>query len=91
MNDIYKLLLELCKDEIEEYKELVEFDPHLDFIEEDIEDMLYHFYNINIDEFEQLIEKLLPLCEKDKSPLTEILYRSFATDNHWLIKKKVDA
>lgn len=79
--DIYELLAHLS-----ELKEPGVFD-----IEDDssLEDFLYDYYGINIEEFENLINDLLPLCDKAKSPLTDKLYQGFGTGNYWLIKKEV--
>ena len=85
MNDIYELALELCKDYIEDYKEVSEFDENN---ESDLEALLYYSYEINIEDFEKLINVLVPLIEVGKSPLTEKIYQGFAIDGHWLIKKE---
>lgn len=79
--DIYELLAHLA-----ELKEPGVFD-----IEDDssLEDFLYDCYGINIEEFENLINDLLPLCDKAKSPLTDKTYQGFGTGNYWLIKKEV--
>lgn len=91
MDDIYELILELCKDDIIEFKNSIDCPIDEDLDEWGMDNLLYYCFEININYFTDLIEKLLPLCEKAKSPLTEILYQGFATDEHWLIKKEVNA
>lgn len=54
-----------------------------------LEDFVYDYYMIDVDSFSNLINDLLPLCDKDESPLTGTLYQGFGTDNVWLVKKEV--
>ena len=60
-------------------------------LEDDIEleNFLYDHYNIDIESFTELIDDLLPLCDKGISPLTEIAYQGFGKDNVWLIYRIV--
>ena len=85
MDDIYELALELCKDYIDDYKEVSEFD---EFEESNIEQLLYYSYEITIEDFEKLINKLIPLATLGKNPLTEKIYQGFGVNGHWLIKKE---
>ena len=45
---------------------------------EDLGELLFDEFNIDLNIFENLIEKLMPLCEVGHSPLTGISYRGFA-------------
>ena len=45
---------------------------------EDLDELLFDEFNIDLNIFENLIEKLMPLCEVGHSPLTSISYRGFA-------------
>ena len=42
---------------------------------EDLDELLFDEFNIDLNIFENLIEKLMPLCEVGHSPLTDISYR----------------
>lgn len=88
MNDIYELALELCKDYIEDYKEYYSIKIEDDLIDSEIEDLFFDTFNITFEDFEKLIDVLIPLIEVGKSPLTEKIYQGFAIDGHWLIKKE---
>lgn len=64
-----------------------------EFYEDDEDDIfenyIYERYGCDIEQFEELINYLLPLCAVGKSPLTDKLYQGFGTGNLWLIKKEV--
>ena len=80
--DLYELVLYLAK-----LKETDIYDD--DSGEKDLEEFIYDHYEINIENFGNLIKDLLPLCDKGESPLTNKLYQGFGIDNFWLIKQEV--
>jgi len=53
-----------------------------------LDDFLNNQYGISIDDFEDLINDLLPLCDKAQSAITETWYRGFGTGSFWLYKEK---
>ena len=72
--------------------ELISFLTKLDrddHDDSDLEDELYRMFEIDIEQFENLIKHLLPLCCIAESPLTGKLYQGFGTENIWLIKKEI--
>lgn len=97
MYELYELIEVLCKNEILEYRSIMELPSELeserytmDLEESELEQILYDKYDINIDNFEYLIKDLLPLCEHAESELTSNWYRGFGKDGLWLIKKRSD-
>lgn len=80
--DIYELLAHLA-----ELKEPGVFDLE---DEESLEEFIWNNYEINLENFNNLINDLLPLCDKAKSPLTDKLYQGFGTGNYWLVKKEAE-
>lgn len=87
--ELHELLEAIFEKEICEYKEKkgYEFDDELDLSE--LEEILYEHYDMNLDQLEMIVERLLPLCSLGKSPLTSNWYQGFAKDNIWIIKRKV--
>lgn len=74
-NDIYELLGEVC---------------HLPGADErDLEDELFDQYGIDVDCFQALIDRLLPLCRIEKSPLTGKFYQGFGSDTTWLYRQEL--
>ena len=88
MEDIYELALELCKDYIDDYKKCNEIDDRKNLNESDIHNLVYYTFNIEFNDFEDLINSLIPLAMLGKSPLTEKIYQGFGVNDHWLIKKE---
>jgi len=80
--EIYELIAYLAKQK----------DPILykDIKYEDLESFIYHEYGIDIQNFIDLIENLLPLCDVAKSPLIDTIYQGFGTGSFWLVKKEKD-
>ena len=76
-DDLYELIAYLAQINRDEYED------------SDLEEALYNQFDITMEQFENLIEKLLPLCCIAESPLTNKLYQGFGTNNIWLIKKEV--
>ena len=59
---------------------------------EDLDELLFDEFNIDLEIFENLIEKLMPLCEVGHSPLTGTSYRGFADvkNGFWLEKIEIE-
>ena len=87
--ELYDLLEALFDKEIQEYKEKqgYEFDDELDLSE--LEEILYEHCDMNFDQLDLIVERLLPLCQVGKSELTDKIYQGFGKDNMWIIKKEV--
>ena len=87
--ELYDLLEGIFEKEIREYKEEqgYEIDDDLDISE--LEEILYNECDMNFDQLYLIIEKLLPLCQIGKSPLTDKVYQGFAKDNLWIIKREI--
>lgn len=75
-DDLYELLIYLNDDT-----------PDLE--ESELEDFLFDRYEINIENFRELISDLLHLCSVGKSEITGIEYRGFGINNTWLVKEKI--
>lgn len=58
--------------------------------EESLESFVWEYYHVDIEDFEDLITDLLPLCTIAQSPLTGIWYRGFGTEDTWLLNKKIE-
>lgn len=58
---------------------------------DDLEYLFYEKYNIDQENFERLINELLPMIEVAKSPLTKQLYKGFANRDKemWLVRIEV--
>jgi hypothetical protein len=46
-------------------------------------------FNMDFNDFEAIINKLLPLCAESISPLTKSYFRGFEADGEWLYKQKI--
>ena len=56
-----------------------------------IEEKLYDEFGIDLEIFTRLINKLTPLIDVGKSPLTNELFKGFSNQNGlWLLKMRVD-
>lgn len=55
-----------------------------------IEEKLSQEFDISFESFHELIERLLPLIEVQKSDLTKTLYKGFGKDGLWLVKTEVN-
>jgi len=55
-----------------------------------IEEHLIEEFNIDFDMFCELINRLVPLIEVGKSPLTDEIFKGFAKDGMWLSKIKIN-
>ena len=87
--ELYELLEIIFEKEIIAYKinQGYELDDELD--EDELEELLYEHCDMNFDQLEMIIERLIPLCAVDNSPLTGNWYQGFAKDYMWIIKRKV--
>lgn len=87
--ELYELLESIFEKEIREYKEEqgYEIDDELDISE--LEEILYNECDMNFDQLDLIIERLLPLCQIAKSELTNKVYQGFGKDNIWIIKREV--
>ena len=55
----------------------------------ELEQSLWENYEISIENFEQLINDLIPFCHIEKSPLTGKWYQGFGTDKFWIIRREI--
>lgn len=87
--ELCELLEALFDKEIREYKEEqgYTFDDELDISE--LAKILYNECDMNFDQLNLIVERLLPLCQIDKSKLTNKVYQGFGKNNMWIIKKEV--
>lgn len=80
MIDVYELVGHLCN-----------LDEDADY--EDVHDALYEKYEIDLHNFEKIIEDLLPLIDVGVSPLTGTKFKGFAVAENghgfWLAKIEV--
>jgi hypothetical protein len=55
---------------------------------ENLDELLVDKFNIDMDSFDMVVGKLVPLIEMDESPLTGDLYKGFADRDNglWLLK-----
>lgn len=55
-----------------------------------IENKLYEELNIDLDEFREIISRLLPLVEVGQSPLSRKIFKGFADKENkcWLVKRE---
>lgn len=58
--------------------------------EESLESFVWEYYHIDIEDFERLINDLIPLCTVGQSPLTNLWYRGFGTGSLWLLNKRIE-
>ena len=76
------------------FEELVAYVLNVDCDEnwDDLEDMLFDEYNIGFEEFQKLLNKLLPMCMQAESPLTGKMFCGFADKSKgmWLLKVEVN-
>lgn len=80
--DIYELVAHLA-----EQKEPGVYDLDDD---ESLEEFVYDYYQLDIENFAIILNDLLPLCTIAQSPLTGTWYRGFGTENTWLFNKKIE-
>ena len=87
--ELYDLIEAIFEKEIREYKKKqgYEIDDELDISE--LEEILYNECDMNFDQLDLIIERLLPLCQIAKSELTDKVYQGFGKDNIWIIKREV--
>jgi len=83
MDDIYELMAYLLSTKYPD----IDFE---DMSESEIADYFHQHYNINEDDFSNLVYDLLPLCDKTKSELTGNTYSGFGINNMWLINIKLN-
>ena len=59
---------------------------------DDLEDMLFDEDNIGFEEFQKLLNRLLPMCMQAESPLTGKMFCGFADKSKgmWLLKVEVN-
>ena len=58
--------------------------------EDDVDDALMEKFDIDLDQFQKLVSKLLPLCTKEVSPLSRRTYRGFASDGCFIMREEID-
>jgi hypothetical protein len=49
-------------------------------------ELLFDRFGVDLPNFAELIEALLPFCAVDKSPLTGTVYRGLAKDGYFVVK-----
>lgn len=87
--ELYELIEVICEEEIIDYKINQGYDLNNDLEDSELEEILYNICDINIEQLEIIIERLLPLCQIAKSELSGKLYQGFGKNNIWIIKKEV--
>lgn len=87
--ELYELLEVIFEKEIIAYKENQGYEPEDELEEEELEEILYEHFDMNLDQLEMIVERLIPLCAIDKSPLSGNWYQGFAKDDMWIIKRKI--
>ena len=87
--ELYDLIEAMFPKEIKEYRNSMGMEDDEDLENNELDDILYNECDINLEQLELLIERLLPLCEHAKSDLTGTVYRGFGKDGIWLIRQEV--
>ena len=54
-----------------------------------IEEELYNMFEIDLENFSEIVNRLLPLIDVGESPITKEKYKGFSTGNSWLAKVPV--
>lgn len=87
--ETFELLNTILEKEIKVYKIKNGYELEDDLELYELEDLLYQECDMNLDQLELIIERLLPLCQIAKSELTDKVYQGFGKDNMWIIKREV--
>lgn len=87
--ETFELLNTIFEKEIKVYKIKNGYELEDDLELYELEDLLYQECDMNLDQLELIIERLLPLCQIAKSELTDKVYQGFGKDNMWIIKREV--
>ena len=87
--EVCELVKAMFPIETKEYEKSIGMSDDEELKPHEIEDILYNKCDITLDQFDSIIEKLLPLCEHVKSELTGTAYRGFGKDGVWLIRQEV--
>lgn len=61
----------------------------IDADENIIEEHIYAEFGIDLEQFTELINRLLPMIDVGKSPLTNKRYKGFAQPGIWLVKIEI--
>ena len=64
--------------------------PETDADEAAIEEQFGEKYGIDLITFSDLVEKLVPMCAMDKSPLTNTFRKGFVRDGAYIVKITTD-
>ena len=51
-----------------------------------IEEELYNQFEMDLENFSEVVNRLLPLIDVGESPITKEKYKGFSTGNSWLAK-----
>ena len=54
-----------------------------------IEEELYNQFEIDLENFSEIVNRLLPLIDVGESPITKEKYKGFSAGNSWLAKVPV--
>lgn len=46
--------------------------------------------NVDLQQFQRIVERLIPLIQVGQSPLTKKIYKGFAEDSVWLVKSEIE-
>ena len=87
--EIFELLNTILEKEIKVYKIKEGYGLEDDLELSELEDLLYQECDMNLDQLELIVERLLPLCQIAKSELTNKVYQGFGKDNMWIIKREI--
>lgn len=55
-----------------------------------IEEALYNKYELSLEKFHDLVDKLIDMIDVGKSPVTDKVYKGFTKDGAWIVKKEID-
>ena len=92
--DLNELILAMCSKELNNYQTNMELPEDFeadrfnsDILDDyDLEEILYDAFEMDIEQFEELVRRLLPLIYVSESLFDKKLVKGFAKDNTWLVK-----
>ena len=87
--ETFELLNTILEKEIKVYKIKNGYELEDDLELSELEDLLYQECDMNLDQLELIVNRLLPLCQVGKSILTNTVYQGFGINNMWIIKREV--
>jgi hypothetical protein len=82
-------IYDLARHLLENSEEGFTYDEHDEDFETDIETDFYNTFNIDINDFDNLARKLIPLCAISRSEITNNVYQGFAGGGMWLMRREI--